>query len=115
MNQFKGDDINRLVRDLYAKTVVTFWRPERGGVKEGNRTRTFPFTELTPPECQMECQRTLPKLLGYFSTWSAVSRYRKSKGQDPLPPFAEQLARLWGAPEKTSLVRWPLALRVVRN
>jgi hypothetical protein len=63
----------------------------------------------------MEARWNLPQLEGYVSTWSAVTRYRTARGEDPLPALAHSLREVWGAPLATRVIRWPLTLRVARQ
>jgi len=115
INTVEGDAVNRLVQDFYANKVGSYWPPERKLVEDEYRTIRFPFTEITPPAFRMEARWTLPQLLGYFSTWSATNRYIKTTGRNPIEPLAEELSKIWGAPEAPRLVVWPLTVRVSRK
>ena len=114
INDVEGDAVNQLVQDFYANVVGPYWPPSRKLIEEGYRTIPFPFTEITPPEFQMEVLWTLEQLLGYFSTWSATNRFIKATGRDPLKPLSVELTRVWGDVNFPRLVIWPLALRVGR-
>jgi SAM-dependent methyltransferase len=114
INQVAGEHVNRLVQEYYSKTVGPYWPPERKLVEEGYRSISFPFTELAAPVFRMETNWTLEQLIGYFSTWSATTRYIKTNGKNPLEPLADPLAREWGEPDSPRLITWPLALRVGR-
>ena len=74
----------------------------------------FPFAELSAPDFHMEVRWTLARLLGYFSTWSATTRYRKATGQNPVEPLGLELSRHWGDVNQPRLVSWPVALRLGR-
>lgn len=56
----------------------------------------------------------LDRFLGYFSTWSAVSRCRREMGVDPVEALRARVLRVWGDPAQPRPVRWPLHLRVGR-
>jgi ubiquinone/menaquinone biosynthesis C-methylase UbiE len=114
INDVEGDAVNALVQDYYANIVGPYWPPERRLVEEGYRTIPFPFTEITPPAFRMEAHWTLEQLLGYFSTWSATSRFKKATGQDPLPSLAARLTEVWGEVESSRRVVWPLSVRIGR-
>jgi hypothetical protein len=62
----------------------------------------------------MAVEWNLAELSGYLSSWSAVDRYRKAVGSDPVPHFVAQIAPLWGDPAARRAIRWPMALRVAR-
>jgi ubiquinone/menaquinone biosynthesis C-methylase UbiE len=115
VNEVEGDAVNGLVQDFYANTVGPYWPPERKLVEEGYRTIPFPFAETSLPTFRMEAQWSLEQLLGYFSTWSATSRFIKATGRNPLELLSEELARVWGDANSSRLVVWPLSLRVGRK
>ena len=115
INQVEGDDVNQLVQDFYTNTVGSYWPPERKLVEEGYRTISFPFGEITPPAFHMEAHWTLDQLLGYFSTWSATSRFIKATGRNPLESLSVELLRLWGDASSPRLIVWPLSLRIGRK
>lgn len=102
------------VARFYRETIGPCWPPERRYVDERYATIPFPFPEIVAPAFAMEVDWTLPHLLGYFGTWSAVKAYRQRHGRDPLVPLAEELAALWGDPAEVRRIGWPLALRVGR-
>jgi SAM-dependent methyltransferase len=99
---------------FYSETVGPYWPKERALVDAGYRRIDFPFPEVATPTFEMETRWTLPLLLGYVATWSAVTRFRAVNGVDPVAPFAEALAGAWGDPSRPRRITWPLAVRVGR-
>ena len=99
---------------FYAGTVGPYWPAERALIDDAYRSLDFPFMEIEAPAFAIEVAWTLPRLLDYLSTWSAVKRYRAARGHDPLPPLRAELAPRWGAPETARALQWPLFLRVGR-
>ncbi|MGV8991841.1 MAG: class I SAM-dependent methyltransferase [Thiobacillus sp.] len=97
---------------FYADTVGPFWPPERTLIDDAYRSLDFPFNEIQPPAFHIEVDWTLPRLMAYLSTWSAVKRYRAERGDDPLPALMAELQALWGDPEAAVHLQWPLFLRV---
>jgi len=114
VNVVEGDEVNRLAHEYYADTVGPFWPPQRQLVVDGYRTIPFPFDEIEPPAFSMEADWKLDELLGYFSTWSATNRYIQEHQTNPIEPLRAALLKVWGKPEQTRKVSWPLALRVGR-
>jgi SAM-dependent methyltransferase len=112
INVVEGDQINAIVQRYYSETVGPYWPPERKLVETGYRTIPFPFDEIAPPAFRMEARWTLEQLLGYFSTWSATSRYLKARGANPIEPLAKELGPVWGDPAQPRQVIWPLSVRV---
>jgi SAM-dependent methyltransferase len=112
INQVEGEAANQIVQDFYSNVVGPYWPPERKLVEDGYRGISFPFEEITPPAFRMQAHWNLEQLLGYFSTWSATNRFIKSIGQNPLPPLAAALEKVWTDSASLKTVTWPLTLRV---
>lgn len=107
--------LDPLLREYHQVTVGPYWPPERAHVENDYRTLPFPWPELAFPVQEMSTEWSLDQLIGYLGTWSATSRCREQTGQDPLPALRARLAPLWGAPEQTRRVWWPLPLRIARR
>ncbi len=99
---------------FYAETVGPYWPPERALIDDAYRSLAFPFDAIATPPFAIRVEWTLPRLIAYLSTWSAVKRYQAGRGDDPLPVLQEELAPLWGDPERARALDWPLFLRVGR-
>jgi ubiquinone/menaquinone biosynthesis C-methylase UbiE len=99
-------------RRFYSDTVGPFWPAERALVESGYRTIEFPFEPIDAPEFEMQAEWSLSSFLGYVGTWSAVTRFRRERGYDPVAELGDELRRLWGNPETPRRIRWPLALKV---
>src|SRR5437764_263372 len=80
----------------------------------GSGQAAIPFEEIDAPEFMLEVSWTLAELLGYVRSWSATTRYVKSRGDDPVPLLAQSLREQWGDPERVRAVRWPFVMRVGR-
>jgi SAM-dependent methyltransferase len=106
-------EVDPLVAAFYEE-MGPWWPPERVHVEEGYRRLPFPFEPISAPAFEIREAWPLERLLGYFSTWSAVNRCRKDTGRDPVEALGLQLARVWGNPSEPRPVRWPLHLRVGR-
>jgi SAM-dependent methyltransferase len=108
-----GDgEIDRAINFFYKHVVGAYWPTERALIEAGYRTISFPFDEASPPGFEMVAHWTLPQLLGYLRTWSAVDRYRTAKGIDPVVALESEIAPWWGDEQRRRRVTWPLALRV---
>ncbi|MBT9567592.1 MAG: class I SAM-dependent methyltransferase [Thiobacillus sp.] len=100
---------------FYAETVGPCWPPERALIDDAYRSLDFPFIQIQPPAFHIAVEWTLPRLLDYLSTWSAVKRYRTERRDDPLPALTAELQPLWGDPEVALQLQWPLFSRVGRR
>lgn len=101
---------DRVLHDFYYHDIGPWWPDNRRLVEEGYRSIPFPFTRLAAPEFEMKVSWNLPELTGYIGTWSAVGRYRKATGDDPLPGLAKRLGESWSNPMERHEIRWPLRI-----
>jgi SAM-dependent methyltransferase len=109
-----GGPVDEVVNDFYDRVVGPYWAPERRWVETGYRTLRFPFEGTAIDAPPMNAEWSLPQLLGYVGTWSAVARCREATGRDPLAELAGRLVPLWGDPSTARRVEWPLTVRAGR-
>jgi len=109
-----GDDVEPVLRHFEDVTVGAYWMAGRQYVLDGYRTIPFPFPEVPAPSFELRVRWTLSQLGAYLGSWSAVAKYRRERGEDPVPAGVEQIAATWGSPERTRDVTWPLSIRVGR-
>lgn len=107
-------DVDAVVQHLYGGVLAEYWPAERRYVDAGYKTLPFPFAELSAPDFSIRLEWTLDELIGYLETWSALQRYRKQTGKDPLPAVRTQLRNCWNLPDSPRSVNWPIYLRVGR-
>lgn len=106
--------LDALIDVYHYDTLAPYWDPERRYLDEAYRTIPFPFEEpASIPLFTIEQEWGLPELEGYFSTWSALQKFRTSKHTDPLPALMSQLAAHWPAGTRRKIV-FPLHLRLGR-
>lgn len=108
------DGMDAVFQHFYSDIVGPYWPPERKWIDDGYRSLDFPFAEIQPPEFFIQVEWSLPRLLDYVSTWSAVKRYQAETGKDPLIELAAGLGPLWRDPQHIRLLQWPLFMRVGR-
>jgi SAM-dependent methyltransferase len=106
--------VDPVVRRFYAETVGPYWPRERALIENGYRALPFPFTPLALPPLAMTARWDLERVLGYLGTWSAVDRYRRDRGEDPVQALQPELAAVWPRGE-VRLVRWPLSTLAGRH
>lgn len=95
--------------------IRPYWPPERVLIDEAYAGFDWPFPALDMPAFELRAQWTLPRLLGYFASYSASKRYREATGNDPVAAHAPALAAAWGDPDAPREVRWPLFVRARRK
>jgi len=109
-----SDAVDAVVSSFYAE-MGPWWPPERDHIDTGYAGLPFPFPAIEMPSFHLEATWDLDHLIGYLGTWSAVQRYMKDRGEDPLPYLAEALARVWGGkPTEAQTVRWPIHFKAAR-
>lgn len=105
-------EIDAAVLRFYRGEINAYWPPERSHIETGYREFEFPFAEMALPKAAMQLDWTLANLATYLRSWSAVVRFTKDKGFDPVVALEQELAPLWGAGARR--VTWPLVGRIGR-
>jgi SAM-dependent methyltransferase len=95
--------------------IRAYWPPERVLIDAGYAGFDWPFERQDVPDFELTAQWTLPRLLGYFSSYSASKRCREATGRDPVGAHAPALAVAWGDPEAARIVRWPMFVHARRK
>ncbi len=108
-------DVDAILGRFHTETVGPYWPAERSLVDSAYAGIELPYPELSHPGFAMDAEWDLPQLGGYLTTWSAVSRYRAERGEDPVPPILQALAEAWGNPAERRRICWLLTLRVARR
>lgn len=98
------------------RDIAGYWPPERVLIDEGYAGFDWPFAAIAPPHFDLRASWSLPRLLGYFASYSATQRYREATGRDPVAQHAQAFAAAWeGDPSMPSPVRWPLFVHARRK
>lgn len=105
--------VDALLAHYYHDRLGAWWEPERRLVEEGYVSIPWPFDPVPLPSFQMRHTWTLPQLLAYLGTWSALRTCRERTGSDPLAELTPALTEAWGD-AATRELRWPLTLRAGR-
>lgn len=102
--------LNAPLHDFYYQKVGNYWPAERRHVETHYRELAFPFQPVTTPKLTLDAEWTLPQLLGYLRSWSAVGKYCAAHGIDPVATLETQLRAAWGDAQNTRRIEWPLTL-----
>jgi SAM-dependent methyltransferase len=108
-------EVDRVVAEFYQHRLGPYWPPERRYVESAYRDLPFPMEAIATPAFRLDLNWNLDALVGYLGTWSALQRYKKAKGEDPLPELRRQLLAVWPAETESVPVVWPLHLKVGRR
>ncbi len=95
--------------------IRQWWPPERALIDNAYAGFDWPFAVLDAPAFELHAQWTLPRLLGYFSSYSASKNCRETTGRDPVAAHASAFTASWGDPATTQSVRWPMFLHARRK
>jgi len=103
--------INEIVKRYYYEIVGPYWPPERSLIEKFSGI-PFPFPERETPKFEIVTQWNLEQLIGYLWSWSSTQRFVAATNRNPLDQIADDLEKVWGEPQKTKRIVWPLILRV---
>lgn len=95
--------------------IRPYWPPQRALVDDGYASFAWPFDAVRVPAFDMHADWTLPRLLGYFGSYSATKRCREATGDDPVAAVADAFEAGWGAPAQVHRVSWPLFVHARRK
>lgn len=105
-------EIDQITDHFYSDIVGDYWPPGRERIDQGYGTLEFPFDEIETPEFKMTANWSLEHFIQYFSTWSAVQRYKEQNQADPVELIKEQFISAWGNPTENKTINWSITLRV---
>lgn len=108
-----GAEVDRLVDEFYRDVVGPYWPPERRHVEERYATLPMPLEPVAAPSFELATDWDVDTALAYLGTWSAVQRYRRLRGGDPLVLLEPLLREAWGAGPRR--LNWPIHLRAGRR
>lgn len=105
--------IARLIAHLSDHIVGEDWPTGIEWVDRRYEDLPFPFPSVNLAPIEFRLLWSLQDILGWIDTWSAVSRYRKRKGENPLVGLEEQLSEVWPKPDGASVpIYFPLYQRL---
>ncbi|GAB4129086.1 MAG: class I SAM-dependent methyltransferase [Raineya sp.] len=110
------EPIDKIIDNFYFNVLGQYWDKERKYIDEHYQTIPFPFEELQTPTFTHTYTWSLEHLIGYLGTWSAVKKFRKQKGYNPLKQLRTQIEEIFDT-QKSFEVHFPILLRIgrVRN
>lgn len=101
--------IDTRLNHFYKEVVGPYWDKERRLVDERYQTIPFPFAELEAPPFKFSVHWHLNEFQGYLTTWSAVQKFMKANGSNPVPDFIREVRPLW---KDKMQIDFPLFLRL---
>jgi ubiquinone/menaquinone biosynthesis C-methylase UbiE len=104
-------EIDKVVEYLYEDLLGPFWPEERRLVEASYQDINLPFKAVQPPEFELVKQWSCEQLIQYLNSWSALQKYKASKGEDPMDHVRPMLENAWGQTISRA-IKWPLGLKV---
>ena len=105
-------EVDAVVWRIYTGTLGPYWPPETKHAETGYRGFEFPFPEIPLPKLEVERDWGVEEFAAYMRTWSAVDRYHRATGVDPVTALTPELNRVWGAGRRR--IVWPVRGRLGR-
>jgi SAM-dependent methyltransferase len=103
-------EIDAITLHLTTDILGPYWPSDARHLRSLYRDLPPRFPEVEMPALAIEVDWTLDQLMGYFTSWSGLQRYRAATGNDPLPDARADLAKVWGDPNRPRRVTWKLVM-----
>ncbi len=113
-NCFVSESIDKVFLHFYKEILGNYWAYERKHVENAYHDIPFPFSEVKEQVFYMKKQWNLHDFMGYLSTWSAVQKYIKTNGKNPLELVAIDFEKAWGNPDIVKEVSFPVTVKTGR-
>jgi len=105
-------EVTKLIHDFYHNVTDPYWEPERKYVEELYQTTPFYFDEVPVTESfKMQTQWSIDHVAGYINTWSAIKKFIKQNGFNPVDELMLAVKKVWGSEEILEF-DFPLGLRI---
>ena len=104
------DAANTVLQDA----IRAHWPPQRADVDAAYAGYDWPFEPIAAPAFELTADWPLPRLLGYFASYSASKRHRETTGRDIVADTAPLFEQAWGD-ASTRRMRWPLFVHAFRK
>lgn len=101
--------------EAFADDIRPYWPVERALVDAAYAGFDWPFPAIDAPAMAIEADWPLPRLLAYFSSYSASRRHREATGVDAVAAHAGAIAAAWGDADATQRLRWPMFVHACRK
>ena len=106
-----SEALDSLIANFAFETLKPYWPDEVKYVFNNYSDIPFPFTEMKDRGFYIKREWSFDELLNYLNTWSAIGKFWKNEGADPVKEIAPSLREAWGD-EDLRLIKWPLHYRL---
>jgi len=105
---------DRIFGKLYWEIVAPYFAEGARLVDARYETLELPGEPLEPPKLTVASSWSFDQAVDFVHSWSGTASYVAARGEDPFDVIAEDLRKIWGAPENVHELRWPLFARISR-
>ena len=106
--------VTNLVDEFYHDVTDPYWEPERKYLEKNYLETPFYFEEIpVKSSFKMQTLWTIDQMAGYINTWSAIKKFTKLNGYNPVEKLMQKVKEIWGN-EPMLQFDFPLALRMGR-
>jgi ubiquinone/menaquinone biosynthesis C-methylase UbiE len=105
-------NVDEVIHILYKDILGEYWDKERRYIDDHYQSLPFPYTAITIPQFEINCEWNLPQLLGYLSTWSALNHFKKINKHDPLQQLLPALQKAWGSDDLIKTIHFPIISKI---
>lgn len=88
-------EIDPIITHFYTKVVGPYWDPQRKLIDNQYRGIDFPFQKIQVPAFDFSFNWTIEELEGYLTTWSAVQKFVKEQGRNPVVDLVPLIKPHW--------------------
>ena len=99
-----NESIDQLIRNYHFNFLGSYWDAERKYVDDEYKNIPFPFEKIKVPSFNIEVNWSIEDLEGYLNTWSALQKYIKVNGVNPVPDLIYSLRPYWGPEVKREII-----------
>lgn len=97
---------------FYQDILFNYFAPGARLVDDRYENIILPGEAIDAGQFYLTANWNFDQLLGFIRSWSGTQQYIKEKGGDPVTLIADHLRQVWGAPERTQILCWPLFVKV---
>lgn len=108
---FIDEEIDKVFIHLYKDILGNYWAYERKHVENAYRDIPFPFDKIKEKVFYMKKHWNLNDFMGYLSTWSAVQKYIKTNGNNPLELVVDNFEKAWKNHASIKEVNFPVTVK----
>ncbi|MEO1053640.1 MAG: class I SAM-dependent methyltransferase [Bacteroidota bacterium] len=104
-------EIDAVVDQFYTNVVGEYWDPERVYIDEHYHTIPFPFADRVYKTFEYQAEWTVDILEGYLNTWSAVQKFIRENGYNPVDHTITLAKTIWKPGERKG-IRIPIFMKM---